>query len=141
LTIVKNHTEQFSGVAQSDVSAALREAADRLERNVRAADAAGLVDDFYAEDAQVLALGRPAIVGRHHLVSYWQGMFDGGLRNVFIEIALVGAGGDLAYEISKYTLVVGSVGPSEIRTHIKYLVVHRRQEDGLWKTIAHICGM
>jgi ketosteroid isomerase-like protein len=68
-------------------------------------------------------------------------MFDGGLRNIYIEIALVGAGGDLAYEISRYTLVVGSVGPSEVRTHARYLVVHRRQEDGLWKTVAHIYGM
>jgi ketosteroid isomerase-like protein len=126
--------------ANEEIVQALRAIDDQFEHDVRAKNARSLVENFYAEEAQVLPQDHPGLSGKRPITDFWQGMFDSGLRNAFLEITQVGVSGDLAYEVGKYTLVIGPAGSRETQTYGKYLVVHERQPGGTWRAIVDMFG-
>jgi ketosteroid isomerase-like protein len=121
---------------QMEVAEALRLAGDRFEQGVRARDALLLVEDYYAEAAQLVPHEGAPVAGRDGIVEFWKGLFGGGLRNAFLEISHVGVSGEIAYEIGQYTLVNGGRSGEEIHSRGHYLAVHQRQGNGTWKVVA-----
>ncbi len=116
---------------QTDATKAIRKNDDEFERNVRAQNAPALVEAFYAEEAVVLPPNQPMVSGRASIMELFQGLFGAGLRDAALEIVRVDESGDLAAELGKYTLTIGTAQDKG-----KYLVVWRRQPDGAWRAIA-----
>lgn len=102
----------------------------------RSADA--LVDEFYQEDARLMAPGRPPVRGSSALREFWQDEFDQGLVTLNLNAIEIDGSGDLAYEIGTYDLMVRHEARGPFQDHGKYVVVYKRQPDGGWKAAADI---
>ncbi len=116
---------------QVDATSEIRANVAAFERNVRAQDASGVAEAFYAEDGMVMPPDQPVVRGRARIAEFWQGMFNAGLREAALTIEQLEASGDIAYEIGRFELQVGEAKPTG-----KYVVVHRRQANGKWRAIA-----
>jgi uncharacterized protein (TIGR02246 family) len=96
-------------------------------------DAAALTEVFYAEDAQLLPPGAPAMRGRAAIREFWTAFMQVAANDVTLDTHTVEAAGDLAYGVGRYSHVMDGV-----RHHGKYVVVYRRQANGGYKAIADI---
>jgi uncharacterized protein (TIGR02246 family) len=121
---------------RTDVWAAIRASDDAFEGYIRAQQAAQVAEGAYAPDAVVLPPDQPPLRGRAAIATFWQGMFQAGLREAPLTIEQVETSGDLASEIGTYALTLQPDGTAAMVLHGKYLVVHQRQADGSWKIIA-----
>jgi uncharacterized protein (TIGR02246 family) len=103
--------------------------------NVKAKDAARLVDSFYAEDARLLPPDHAPVSGKAAIREFWQAVLAGGVTAVELDTTHIEASGDLAYGVGAFVIrrEPGS-GPAEYRG--KYVVVYRRGRDGAWKAAA-----
>lgn len=95
------------------------------------ADAAGLAA-LYTEDAKLLPPGSPMMNGKEAIQSFWQGAMDMGLKEAKLDIVEVESQGNLAYEISRFTLSGQQPGGESILLMGKYVVVWKN-EGGAWK--------
>jgi uncharacterized protein (TIGR02246 family) len=125
---------------QADAHAALRGLDEAFVRDANRKDAAALVAGFYAEDAVLLPPNAPMLTGVDAIREFWQTVLDAGVADVTLETTRVGASGDLAYGIGRYTLTAPLAGGGRAEDGGKYLVVFRRQADGTWKAIADMFG-
>jgi uncharacterized protein (TIGR02246 family) len=91
-------------------------------------DAAG-VADLYTDDGQVLPPNSDFVMGKEAIQSFWQALMDMGIREAKLDIGEVEDHGDLAFEVSKYTLV-GEGGL--VLDEGKYIVIWK-QDGGQWK--------
>ncbi|MBN9657737.1 MAG: nuclear transport factor 2 family protein [Acidobacteria bacterium] len=107
-----------------------------LMRSVRQRDSDRLVELFYAEDAQLLMAGRPAIQGKEAIHEFWVALFRSGLVDVKLETSRIEVDRNFAYGVGRYALTM-ETHPGLLQTEPgKYLVVYRRLADGRWRVMA-----
>jgi ketosteroid isomerase-like protein len=110
-------------MSRSDIDALNATFAQGLEKG----DAA-TVASVYGAGARLLPPGMPAVSGPD-ILGFWQGALDSGLTGGALETVSFEELGDIAVEEGEYTMRAGG----EVVDNGKYVVVHRRQEDGSWK--------
>jgi uncharacterized protein (TIGR02246 family) len=91
-------------------------------------DAAGMAA-LYTENGQVLPPNGDFVTGKQALTMFWQGIMDMGIKEVKLEIVEIEGYGDIAIEVSKYTLQ--GEGGQALDTG-KYIIIWK-QEGGQWK--------
>ena len=89
---------------------------------------AAVVASLYGAGARLLPPGSPALTGPA-IEDYWRGAMDSGMSGGALETVSFEEHGDVAIEEGEYTLRSGA----EVVDNGKYVVVHRRQDDGSWK--------
>jgi uncharacterized protein (TIGR02246 family) len=90
---------------------------------------AARIATLYAEDAQLYPPGVPAVSGRVEIEKYWRGVLALPVKEMRLETAEVGAFGDDASEVGRYTLV--SNDSRELDAG-KYVALWKRGAGG-WK--------
>jgi len=86
---------------------------------------------LYAIDARLLAPSADLIEGRDAIEAFWRAGLEAGVREFELEAIELDRSGCVAYEIGSYALRVESeIGP--VVDNGKYVLVHRRQDDGAW---------
>lgn len=113
--------------------------ADRAIAETRAAFVSALesgdataASTLYTSDARLMPPSVEPLQGREAIEAYWQAGLDSGVSTVELETLMLEQHDRLAYEIGRYAL---HLEPSEGGTLVergKYVLVHRRQEDGSW---------
>jgi ketosteroid isomerase-like protein len=102
---------------------------------VRQRDSDRLVELFYAEDAQLLMAGRPAIQGKEAIHEFWVALFRSGLVDVKLETSRIEVDRNFAYGVGRYALTM-ETHPGLLQTELgKYLVVYRRLAEGRWRVM------
>jgi ketosteroid isomerase-like protein len=108
----------------------LQEAIEAQNREFMAAfsrgDAAG-VAALYTRDARIFPPNSPMLSGREQAQQFWQGLMNIGGKNAALETVSVELKGDLAFEVGKYSLSIGTMNDSG-----KYVVVWKNEE-GSWR--------
>ena len=89
---------------------------------------AALAASVYAPGARLLPPGSDVLTGSA-IEQYWQEAIDSGMSSGTLETVSFEEHGDVAIEEGTYTVQLGG----QMADHGKYVVVHRRQEDGSWK--------
>jgi ketosteroid isomerase-like protein len=110
-------------MSRSDIDAVNATFVEGLEKG----DAA-TVASVYGVGAKLLPPGMPAVSGPA-IQEFWQGAVDSGVSGGSLETVSFEEHGDVVVEEGAYTMQVGG----EVVDHGKYVVVHRRQDDGSWK--------
>lgn len=111
-------------MARSDVDALNATFVQALEKG----DAA-LIASLYAPDARVLPPGAERVTGSAAIEQFWQGVTSQGVTGGRLEtLALDDLGGRMIEE-GRYEIRAGD----QLVDVGKYVVVHRRQDDGSWK--------
>ena len=110
-------------MSRSDIEAVNATFVQGLEKG----DAA-MVASVYGAGARLLPPGMPVMSGQA-IQEFWQGAVDSGVSGGSLETVSLEEHGDVAVEEGEYTIRVGG----EVVDHSKYVVVHRRQDDGSWK--------
>lgn len=114
---------------------------ERLSRELEAAVARGdaaTIASVYADDAVLMPPGFEAARGRPSVEQFWRAAFQFGLKAVTLQPQEVVAAGDLAYEIGAGTARMETPDGQATETTSKYLLVWRRQPDGVWRIAADI---
>ncbi len=88
----------------------------------------GLLASVYSPDARLLPPGSDMATGQG-IQAYWQHVMDLGVTGGRLETVSLEDRGDLAVEVGRYEMSVGS----DVVDKGKYVVIHRRQPDGEWK--------
>ena len=127
-----------SSTELAELVVAIRAASEARVARIQERAGDALVDEFYLEDAQLMAPGRPPVRGAADLRSYWQNEFDQGLVTLNLNPTEIDGSGDLGYEIGTYNLMVRREARGPFQDHGKYVVVYRRQSDDSWKAAADI---
>jgi ketosteroid isomerase-like protein len=89
----------------------------------------GEIAALYTDDAKVLPPDAPIVSGKDAIASFWQeaaislGLLGATLNTLDLEVA-----GDTAYEVGEAQLETTN-GPAKV----KYVVVWRQREDGIWR--------
>ncbi len=124
----------MSSSAAQSAESAIRALDTKFMANAAAGDARTLVDDFYAEDAQLLPPGSPIVAGKEAIHRMWQATLHvaGDLK---LDTQQIEVCGDLAYAVGQYSMKSRVPGQAETEQKGKYLVVYRRS-DGDWKAVA-----
>ena len=95
-------------------------------------DAAG-VAAMYASNGKILPPGRPMIVGKEGIQSFWQGAFGAGVTSLTKKPVDLVVSGDLAIETSTYVVVIKGQEVSG-----KDTLVWRRDADNAWTIVSDI---
>jgi uncharacterized protein (TIGR02246 family) len=122
-----------AAVDTAAVRATLRRTSDSIGAAFRRGDAAA-VAAAYTEDAVLLMSGAEPLRGRAQIQAALTGML-GGMRVVEAaqEPVEVRVWGDEAYEWGNSRYVFAPPGQPQVRDAGKYLIVWRRQPDGVWR--------
>ncbi len=91
-------------------------------------DSAGLAA-LYTENGQILPPNSGFVKGKQAIQTFWQALFDMGIKAAKLEIVEVEGYSDTVIEVSKYTLQ-GEEG--QVLDQGKYIVIWK-QENGQWK--------
>lgn len=117
-------------LTEADI-AAHREMSQQFLDHAHAKDWQAL-SEMYEEDAVVMQMNTPMLVGRKAIRDYWAA-FPPIAELRFVDDGIVG-GGDLVYVYGRYWLTFED--PDLPADQGKYLDVRRRQADGSWKYVA-----
>ena len=110
-------------MSRSDIEALNATFVEGLQKGDAAA-----VASFYGAGARLLPPGMPAMSGAE-IRQFWQGAVDSGVSGGSLDTVSLEEHGDVVVEEGEYTMRAGG----EVADHGKYVVVHRRQDDGSWK--------
>ncbi len=101
---------------------------------VAAGDAAGLAA-MYLADANLMPPNTATIHGRDGIQKFWGGFFDAYRVTLALTAQEVEGRGDLAYSRGGFTLDLTpkAKGPAPAHDEGKFLVIYRRQPDGIWR--------
>jgi uncharacterized protein (TIGR02246 family) len=121
-----------------EVHRAIEALHETIARNWPLGDPDRLVEEYYAEDARLLAPNQPAAIGRPQVRDVLQTWMAAGQVTLEYESMHVEASGDLAWATGDYTVTIRPPSGEPIRDVGKYLEVFRRQADGSWRCAADI---
>jgi uncharacterized protein (TIGR02246 family) len=116
-------------LSASDV-AALRAAEQALVESFEAADPTAWVD-FYTDDAVFVAPGMEAIEGREALLTHARARTP--LSSARIVARTTDGDGDIAATLGTASWVNGPSGSGGPTSHVRFLIVWRREGDGRWR--------
>ena len=102
---------------------------------------AAAVAQLYTPDGAVLPPDAPRADGREAIQRFWQGMIDAGLRELALQTMEVEEAGNIAYEVGTGALKATTTSGTAQAISIKYVVVWRRGEDGIWRLHRDIWNM
>ena len=111
-----------------DIREAIASANENFMDTFSQRDAAGMAD-LYTDDGQVLPPNSDVVMGKEAIQTFWQALMDMGIRQANLQLGEVEKQGNLAFEVSKFTLV-GAAG--QVLDQGKYIVIWK-QENGQWK--------
>ncbi|NIO70601.1 MAG: SgcJ/EcaC family oxidoreductase [Anaerolineae bacterium] len=112
----------------TEVRDAIAAAVENWMATFNRGDAAGLAS-LHTENGQVLPPNSDFVTGRQAIQAFWQGAMDMGIKSAKLEIVEVEGHGDIAIEVSKYTL---SGEADQVLDTGKYIIIWK-QVDGQWK--------
>lgn len=121
-------------MSDSEVRRISRERTDRIGRR----EFDEMVDEFYADEAQLLASGVATVRGIAAIRDFWKDTPEKGLVSLTLESRDVEVSGDLAYEIGGFNRTLRPRHGAPFQEVGKYMVVYRLQNDGSWKAIAEM---
>lgn len=93
------------------------------------------IADFYAEDAVLLLEGMPEQRGRASIRAFFGVAFDVGLKTMEFSTLDVRSFGGGAVEQGTYVMTADGALRSQVG---RYVVLHRREEDGAWRALYDI---
>ena len=106
-------------------------------KNIKARNAARLVQGFYASDARFLPANIPIAVGTKQITQTCQAMFDNGVSDLKLTTVTADAHGDVIWATGTYQLTITPPGTQQrINDTGKYLTVFRKQANGDWRCVA-----
>jgi uncharacterized protein (TIGR02246 family) len=115
-------------IQQTKIHESISAMNDAFMAAFKRADAAGLAA-LYTEDGQVLPPNADFVTGKQAIQSFWQAIFDMGIKEAKMEILEVEKQGDRVIEVSKFKLL-GADG--KVLDQGKYIVIWK-QVQGQWK--------
>lgn len=115
-----------------EAQAAIEAANARFSEAFARGDATGLAA-MYTPDAIAFPPASEMIRGNEAIASFWKKSRDGGVRSATLTTIDVGRSGDVAYEVGTVSLRIEAAGKEPTTAAAKYVVVWKRQSDGLWK--------
>lgn len=112
------------------IAAARRAFVEAVDRR----DPLGL-GDAYTLDARLLAPSAELIAGRSSIARFWEAGIDAGLETVEVDLLdlEIGPDGAAATEIGRYVLRLAPTSGELVEERGRYLIVHRRDADGVWR--------
>lgn len=130
ITSCKESTNASTATDREAITAVSAERAKAFNEG----NAAGIAVHF-AEDAKLMAPGKPAATGKMAVQNYYQSIFDAYHTRLESHYEEVEISGDMAYGrgFAKVTLFPKKGGDSLVST-AKYLNILKKQTDGSWKT-------
>jgi uncharacterized protein (TIGR02246 family) len=93
------------------------------------------VAELYASDARLLPPGSPMLEGLDAIRSFFKLMFDAGVRSLDLESVVVDGREDLAIDVGRYRVTMEPPGADPMVEVGKYLVVLKRQPDGVLRMV------
>jgi ketosteroid isomerase-like protein len=87
---------------------------------------------LYTDDARLLAPSAELFEGRQAIGAFWQAGLEAGIADVELVELKVERNGGVAWEIGRYALRLQPVEGAAVVDRGKYVLVHRRQDDGSW---------
>jgi ketosteroid isomerase-like protein len=118
---------------QAHVKASNDAFADAIARGDATAAAA-----VYADDAKLLPPGSDALAGRPAAERFWRRRIQAAVCGLELETLDLEQHGDTAYEIGHYLLASAVTDTEATVDRGKYVVIHKRQQDGSWKWAVNI---
>lgn len=97
-----------------------------------AGDAAG-VAALYSENGMLLPPDATQIEGRQSIQDEFQSWIDSGYTNIVFDVVEVEESGDLGYEIGLFSVDYPAEGDQIATATGNYLVVWKREADGVWR--------
>ena len=94
---------------------------------------AAAVAQLYTPDAAVLPPDALRADGREAIQRFWQGAIDAGLRELALQSTEIKEAGNIAYEVGTGALKATTASGTAQAISIKYVVIWRRGEDGVWR--------
>ena len=92
----------------------------------------------YAENAKLLVPGMPMLEGRRAIERFWRTGIAKGITGVKLQALEVEDADRIAHEVGRYWLWIEPDGGEWRSERGKYVVIHRRDLDGLWTWAVHI---
>lgn len=117
--------------------AAIRDTARAFVAAANAKDGAR-IGMLYAEDAVLMPPNQDMVRGRSQIQAYWQGLLDGGAKDVSLSTTHVATSGNVGYEAGTYQFTMAPPGAQPVTDRGKYVVGLRRQRDGKWRLVHDI---
>ncbi len=118
---------------QAEDVAAIKALSDDYLAALNAGDAAALADIF-AEDAILMPVSAPALVGKEAIQSGMQTFVDQFTSKLTGSTEEVEVAGDWAFSRNSYTgTVTPKAGGEPTEIKLKLLTIYKRQPDGSWK--------
>ena len=93
---------------------------------------ASAVSALYADDARLLTPTAQLFEGRDAIAAFWQAGLDVGMAEIELEELNVEHDCGVAWEIGRYALRLQEADGTVVVDRGKYVLVHRRQQDGSW---------
>jgi uncharacterized protein (TIGR02246 family) len=122
-----------SDVSPGDAENAIRRANADFAAAARAGNAATLVDNFYAPDAEVMAPNLPAFRGREAIRAFWTAFLANGAVDVALTSTTVTQpSSDVAIETGRYDLSLRPASGQAIKDAGKYMVVWKKSNGRWW---------
>jgi uncharacterized protein (TIGR02246 family) len=115
-------------VSSTEVRDAIVAANEDFMTTFKGSDAAGMAA-LYTEKGQILPPNSDFVTGKQGVQTFWQAIFDMGIKEAELETVEAESHGDTAIEVGKFTLK-GEGG--QVLDQGKYIVIWKR-EDGQWK--------
>lgn len=97
-----------------------------------------MVVGFYATDATILPSGATTIQGIDSIREFWRSAPDDGLVSLTIETETTEVSGDVGFEVGRFNRTLRPRHGAPFQENGKFLVIYRRQEEGVWRAIAEM---
>jgi len=99
---------------------------------IREGNLAGVVA-VYTDDATMVPPDGEIVKGKQEIEELYRKIFQMGVKEIVLSTIEVGGSGDTAYEIGKTKVRIQPEGQAAMIDSTKYLVIWKRQADGIWK--------
>jgi ketosteroid isomerase-like protein len=87
---------------------------------------------YYDPEICLLIPGAPPIRGHDGVRAYYEQVFAAGVNAASMETVQLEEAGDRLVEIGTYKMALDPPGAEPFEDTRKYMIVHRRQDDGTW---------